>query len=67
MPQALPSLGDDDLALRDAVALGELPVALIVRRYGHDGTGAVAHQHKVGGEDSTGSPVIGCRALSPSR
>ena len=41
----------DDLDDRQAELLGELPVAVVVRRNGHDRAGAVAHQHVVGNED----------------
>ncbi len=40
-----------DLADRQAVALGELTVALVVRGHGHDRAGAVVHQHVVGDPD----------------
>ena len=37
--------------IAQAELLGELPVAVIVRRHGHDSAGAVAHQNVVGNED----------------
>ena len=37
----------DHLDDRQAVLRGELEVALVVRRHGHDGAGAVGHQHVV--------------------
>ncbi len=40
--------GADD---RDVELLGELPVARVLPGHGHDGAGAVAHQHVVGDED----------------
>ena len=36
---------------RKTVFLGKLPVTLIVRGYRHDGTFAIAHQHKIRGID----------------
>ena len=42
--------GDDAPDLQ-AVLAGEGEVALVVRRHGHDGAGAVAHQHVVGDPD----------------
>ena len=42
---------DDDLAHGQPVRLGELPVALVMRRHGHDRARAVAHQDVVGDPD----------------
>ena len=42
---------EDHLFFRNAVLFGELPVALVVRRHGHDRTRTVGHEHEVGGED----------------
>jgi len=42
---------EDHLPLGNSVALGELPVALVVRRHRHHRARPVAHQHEVGGED----------------
>ena len=41
----------DDLDDRQAELLGEIPVARVVRRNGHDRARAVGHQHIVGDED----------------
>ncbi len=43
--------GTDNRADGDAVLLAELEVALVVRGNGHDGAGAVAHQHEVADPD----------------
>ncbi len=48
--QAL-ALGLDDDAHLEAVLAGELEVALVVGGDGHDGAGAVAHQHEVADPD----------------
>ena len=41
----------DDGTDRQAELLGELEVALVVRRHGHDRAGAVADEHVVGDPD----------------
>jgi hypothetical protein len=56
---ALPSRVDD-LLDRQVVFLGEGEVALVVRRHGHHGAFAVAHQHVVADPDFDLSPVSGC-------
>ena len=41
----------DDFDDRQAELRGKLPVALVVARYAHNGTGAVAHEHIVRNKD----------------
>jgi len=41
----------DHLLDRQAIALGKFMIAFIVCRHRHHGTGAVRHQHEVGGPD----------------
>ena len=49
----------DDLPDLDAVALGELVVALVVRRHGHDRSGAIPRQDIVGDPDRNPLAVDG--------
>ena len=55
-------IGDHGLD-RQAVSLGEFPVALVVRRHRHHRAGAVAHQHEVGDVDR--HVLAGDRVLRP--
>ena len=58
-------VGRDDLDDGQGVLLRELVVARVVRRHGHDGAGAVAHQHVVGdpdGDAGAGEGVAGVGA-----
>ena len=49
------------------VFFGELEVAVIVCGYGHDGAGAVIHEHEVGGPYRDGFAVQGIDGSRPGK